>query len=166
MKKRELNRWVAEWLKSFLERCYPYADSIIVQELGSLTIANFLKRHGLLESQAGSVAFDIKTDVIGAVILPMNEVRLAIVEVEMNPVNLSSLCRTLGLSQILRPSHVFMISPQGWSSSLHQLVRDFHRVDVLEYAKDQHIIVAKWDLASASIRPGEVLTHGRTILSM
>jgi hypothetical protein len=162
---QELHRSVAQWLKGFLKRRYLRAEDIIVQGPSRSTIVNFLKHHGLLRrSQPESEAFNVKVDVIGAAVLTEDDIRLAIVEVELNSVNLSSLCRLLGLSQILCPSHAFIISPQGWTSSLQQLIRDFNRRDVLEYVKGRHIIVAKWDLSSASIRPGDVLTPGQGVV--
>jgi hypothetical protein len=81
-------------------------------------------------------------------------------EVKVDAINLRHFSQVLGYAKVARPTHAFIISPQGWTSSLHRLIRDFKRVDVLEYAPNRYIAVAKWDLSSASIRAGEVLTFG------
>lgn len=167
MLEQELYRPIASWLKGFLNRHYRNAQNVIVEDTSRSTVAAFLAKHDLLKWKPEGKIFDIKVDITGAVLLPsrrQRNLKLAIIEVKSRAVNLRSFSQVLGYAKVVHPSHAFIISPQGWSSSLHQLVQDFHRMDVLEYAKDQYIIVAKWDLASASIRPGEVLTYGQTII--
>ncbi len=39
-----------------------------------------------------------------------------------------------------------IVSPKGWSSSLHKLISDFSRKDVLCYFSDRYLTVAKWDM--------------------
>ncbi|MEM4382258.1 MAG: hypothetical protein QXX19_08530 [Candidatus Caldarchaeum sp.] len=157
---------IANWLERFLDRHYRNAKNVIVEDTSRLTVAAFLAKHDLLRWRPEGRIFDIKVDITGAVLLPLRRqliVKLAIVEVKVGAINVRSFSQVLGYAKVVHPSHAFIISPKGWSSSLHQLVRDFNRVDVLEYAPGKHIIVAKWDSASASIRPGEVLAYGQTI---
>lgn len=167
MIEQELYRPVVNWLKSFLNRYYRNAKNVIVEDTSRSTVAAFLVKHDLLKWKPEGRIFDIKVDVTGAVLLPSSHqlvLKLAIAEVKVGVVNLRSFSQALGYAKVVHPSHAFIISPKGWSSSLHQLVRDFNRVDVLEYARSQYIVVAKWDLASASVRSGEVLTYGQTIV--
>lgn len=167
MIEQELYRPIANWLKSFLNRYYRNAKNVIVEDTSRSTVAAFLAKHDLLKWKPEGRIFDIKVDVTGAVLLPLSRqlvLKLAIAEVKVGAVNLRSFSQVLGYAKVVNPSHAFIISPKGWSSSLHQLVRDFNRVDVLEYARGQHIVVAKWDLSSASVRSGEVLTYGQTMV--
>lgn len=167
MKERELYSSVANWLKSFLHRRYRGARNIIAEDTSRSTIADFLAKHDLLQWQSEGRTFDIKVDVAGAALLVMPRqpiIKLAIVEVKLGAINLRDFSQALGYAKVVRPSHAFIVSPQGWSSSLHQLIREFNRIDVLEYAKGQHIIIAKWDVSSASIRSGEVLTYGQAAM--
>lgn len=167
MLEQELYPPIANWLEGFLDRYYRNAKKVIVEDTSRSTVAAFLAEHDLLRWRPEGRIFDIKVDISGAVLLSLRRqliVKLAIVEVKVGAINVRSFSQVLGYAKVVRPSHAFIISPKGWSSSLHQLVRDFNRVDVLEYAPGQHIIVAKWDSASASIRPGEVLAYGQTII--
>jgi hypothetical protein len=166
-KEQELYQPVAQWLKGFLNRRYKRARNIIVEDTSRSTVAAFLSKHDLLKWQPEGKTFDIKVDVTGAVSLLTSLqpcVQLAIAEVKIGTINLRSFSQVLGYAKVIRPAYAFIISPQGWTSSLQQLIRDFNRRDVLEYVKDRHIIIAKWDLSSASIRPGDVLTPGQGIV--
>ncbi len=166
MLEQELYYPIASWLKSFLNRCYRNARDIIVEDTSRLTVSAFLAKHDLLKWKPEGRIFDIKVDISGAILLPLHRhrlaLKLAIAEVKGGVINLRSFSQALGYAKVVHPSYAFIISPKGWSSSLQQLVRDFHRIDVLEYARGQHIIVAKWDLSSASIRPGDVLAYGQS----
>lgn len=167
MEERELYHPIVDWLRSFLRRRYRGARNIIVEDTSRSTVAAFLAKHNLLKWQLEGKTFDIKVDITGAVLLltPRQPIiKLAVAEVKVGAINLRNFSQALGYAKVVRPSHAFIISPKGWASSLHQLVRDFNRIDVLEYARGQHIIVAKWDLSSASIRPGEVLTYGQAVV--
>jgi len=166
MRERELYSPVANWLRSFLSSRYRVAKQIVVEDTSRITIANFLAKHDLLQWQSEGRTYEIKVDVAGAALLAKRGqpiIRLAIVEVKTGAINLRDFSQVLGYAKVLRPSHAFIISPQGWSSSLHQLIREFDRLDVLEYAEGQHITIAKWDLSSGSIRRGDVLSYGEEL---
>lgn len=167
MLEQEFYQPVANWLKGFLNSYYPNAKNVIVEDTSRSTVSVFLAKHDLIQWKPEGRIFDIKVDITGAVLLPLRRqliLKLAIVEVKVGAINLRSFSQVLGYAKVVHPEHAFIISPTGWASSLHQLVRDFNRVDVLEYAPGQHIIVARWDSASASIRPGEILAYGQTIV--
>jgi hypothetical protein len=56
--------------------------------------------------------------------------------------------------------YAFLVSPNGWTENLQRLVRDYQRMDVLEYAPKRRLVVARWDIVSGSVREGEVLLAG------
>jgi hypothetical protein len=105
---------------------------------------------------------DIAVDVTGAALSTERNGRkilhLAIVEVKTHAINLRDLSQVTGYAKVVLPDFAFIISPKGWSESLHRLIRDFGRVDVLEYAPKRKVIVAKWNTISQSVRAGDVLT--------
>jgi hypothetical protein len=49
------------------------------------------------------------------------------------------------------------VSPNGWTENLQRLVRDYQRMDVLEYAPKRRLVIARWDIVSRSVRKGDVL---------
>ncbi|MBC7195563.1 MAG: hypothetical protein H5U37_07905, partial [Caldisericia bacterium] len=51
----------------------------------------------------------------------------------------------------------FLISPEGWSYSINKLIKTYQRNDILEYDFNKRIKIAKWDLLSKSIKPGDYL---------
>jgi len=163
MKEKELYPFVADWLKSFLRNRYPKASAIWVEDTSRTSISQFLSRHDLLRLFTWGAMLDIPADVTGAALLKTEKqqtVKLAIVEVKIGVINLRDFFQILGYAKVAVPDHAFIISPKGWSPTLQRLVRDFRRLDILEYAPGKFVIVAKWDNSSKSVRPGDVLFSG------
>lgn len=108
------------------------------------------------------VTLDIAVDITGAALLVTRDgkkiLKLAIVEVKNHPINLRDLSQVLGYAKVILPDNAFIVSPNGYSSNLQRLLRDFGRKDTLEYAPNRRIVIARWDIASGSIRPGEILS--------
>ncbi|MCX7598324.1 MAG: hypothetical protein N2512_05590, partial [Armatimonadetes bacterium] len=82
---------------------------------------------------------------------------LFLVEVKARPTNLAALAQLLGYCRIVQPEGAWLLSPLGWSAPLAKLVRDFGRGDLLEFAPGKKIVVARWDVATAQVRPGDAL---------
>ena len=163
MREKELYPFVVNWLESFLRDCYPKASAIWVEDTSRTSISQFLRRHDLLSLLPWGAVLDIPVDVTGAALLKIksqNIVKLAIVEVKVDVINLRDFSQLLGYAKVAIPDHAFIVSPKGWSPMLQRLVRDFGRLDILEYAQGKRIVVAKWDNLSKSVRPGDVLLPG------
>lgn len=163
--KGEIRKGVAKWLREFLCMRYPEAE-VVVEETMRRPIAWFLRRERLLKYFPIGFNYLLNVDVCGAVILlakggRYGDALLTIVQIQTSPISLKDLGKFAGCAKIIRPAYAFLISPEGWSGTLHRLVRDFGRTDILEYAFGRYIVVAKWDIASQSVRPGEVLTYGK-----
>lgn len=163
MRERDLYPLVANWLKNFLKERYPKAISICVEDTSRTNVAQFLRRNNLLDFAPWGTILDVPADVTGAVLVKIKDkqmIKLAIVEVKIGAINLRDFSQILGYAKVVVPDHAFIISPKGWMPSLQRLVRDFKRVDILEYAPGKLVVVAKWDCLSNSVRPGNVLWHG------
>ncbi len=162
MKEQQLYHPICCWLTDYLQRMYPRALSVIVEDTSRLTVATFLERNNLLRWIPVGDVFDIKVDITGAVVHQKKNkhiIDLAIVEVKVCAISLRDFSQILGYSRVVIPKHSFIISPEGWSSTLQHLIRDYKRVDILEYSKGKQIVVAKWDLISNSVRSGDVLIY-------
>lgn len=163
MRERDLYPLVVEWLRDFLKNRYPRAIEIWAEETSRSSVAKFLSKHNLLNLVRWGAMLDISPDVTGAAVIKakmQHSVKLAIVEVKLGVVSLRDLSQVLGYAKVTIPSHAFIISPKGWSPTIQRLVRDFKRLDILEYAQGKFIVVAKWDHLSNSVRPGDVLLPG------
>jgi len=162
MKEPELYPSVCEWLKRFLRSKFRSARHIWSEDTSRSSVAAFLKRHNLTSFVPWWATLDIAVDVTGAALLNMHNgrkiLRLAIVEVKTHAINLRDLSQGIGYAKVILPDFAFVISPKGWSESLHRLIRDFGRVDILEYAPKRKVIVARWDTISQSVRAGDMLT--------
>lgn len=163
MKEQELYPFVCHWLESFLRNRYPKAPAIWVEDTSRTSISRFLSRYDLLSLLPWGAMLDIPVDVTGAAVVRTKSqtvVKLAIVEVKIGTINLRDFSQILGYAKVVVPDHAFIISPKGWSPVLQRLVRDFKRLDILEYAPSKLIVVARWDNLSKSVRPGDVLLPG------
>ncbi len=87
-------------------------------------------------------------------------IKLAIVEVKVRAITLRDFSQALGYAKVVMPDHAFIVSPNSWTEALQRLVREFQRWDILEYAHGKRIVIAKWDIASNSVRPGDTLLAG------
>ncbi len=151
---------IADWLADYLSCRYPKA-SVITKPTIRQTVAKFITLNNLSRYFPERVLFQVSVDVCGVSFLEStNSVALAIVKFCNNAVTLNDCLTFKGYAQIVRADHAFIISPKGWTLSLQEFVRDFKRIDILEYAPGKLVVVAKWDLLSNSVRPGDVLLHG------
>ncbi len=164
MRERDLYRPVCDWLTDFLRQKYRSAHSVWADDTSRSSVADFLRRYNLTGYVPYWVTLDIPVDVTGAALIFTRQnrqlLRLAIVEVKMHPINLRDLSQLIGYAKVVRPDHAFIVSPKGWTENLQRLVWEFGRTDVLEYAPNRRIVVARWDVASDSVRWGEVLLSG------
>ncbi len=160
MRERDLYRPICDWLAEFLRRKYRSACSIWAEDTSRSSVAEFLRRHRLTTYVPWWVTLEIPTDITGAALIvtcQYHRLRLAIVEVKTHPINLRDLSQALGYAKVVKPDHAFLISPNGWAENLQRLVWDYGRTDVLEYAPKHYLVIARWDVASNSVRQGEVL---------
>lgn len=164
MKERDLYPLVTKWLENFLKKRYPKAVTILAEDTSTTGVAQFLRRHDLLAFAPWGAMLHIPADVTGAALIrtkAQQMIKLAIVEVKVGVINLRDLSQALGYAKVVVPDHAFIISPKGWSAVLQKLVQNFERTDILEYAPNRFIVVARWDNLSKSVRPGDIMPPGR-----
>ncbi len=160
MQERDLYRPVCDWLAAFLRQKHRSAQ-VWVEDTSRSSVAEFIRRHRLTSYVPWWVTLEIPVDVTGAALIVNRRhrsiLRLAIVEVKVRPINLRDLSQAIGYAKVVQPDYAFLVSPRGWTESLQRLVRDYQRMDVLEYAPKRHLVVARWDVVSQSLRRGDAL---------
>ena len=145
---------VCRWLKDFLASRFQSAD-VDVYDLSQTPISRFLRNYNKGQFPPEWVTWDIRVDVVGFIHQP-GITSLAFVECKNNKLTLAHLSQLLGYSRIAQPLLSFLISPEGFSSSLVSLLQDYHRHDVLEYHWEngrlpRQVVVAKWDMVACNL---------------
>jgi hypothetical protein len=170
----ELYDDIAHWLEEFLKSKHRKL-TIVAKNTSRKSLRDFIQKSlqnrtsqdAISENLTGVAAFDIKVDVTGIAWCASppcgkssKSIYLAIVEVKRSPISLKDLSQILGYARVVKPDYAFIISPEGWSSSIEYLVRRWGRTDILEYENGRYIVVGKWDLESRTVRPGDTLIPG------
>ncbi|MFN4179464.1 MAG: hypothetical protein ACK4I8_04070 [Armatimonadota bacterium] len=151
---------IVDWLTYYLLERHP-KTSIIVSPTSHQPVAKFISQHNLSRYFPDSPTYQVTVDVCGVSLSESkNHAVLAIARYVNQFITLNDCLILKGYAQIVHADHAFIISPKGWSPTIQRLVRDFKRLDILEYAQGKFIVVAKWDHLSNSVRPGEVLLPG------
>ena len=146
---------VCRWLKDFLASRFQSAD-VDVYDLSQTPISRFLRNYNKGQFPPEWVTWDIRVDVVGFIHHPQELTSLAFVECKNDNLTLAHLSQLLGYSRIAQPLLSFLISPEGFSSSLVSLLQDYHRHDVLEYHWEngrlpRQVVVAKWDMVACNL---------------
>ena len=146
---------VCRWLKGFLASRFQRAD-IDVYDLSHIPISRFLRNYDKGQFPPEWVTWDIRVDVVGFIHQPQEMTSLAFVECKNTKLTLAHLSQLLGYSRIAQPLLSFLISPEGFSSSLVSLLQDYQRHDVLEYHWEngrvpRQVVVAEWDIAACNL---------------
>lgn len=142
-KEKQLYEGVAEWLASHLQARNPRAR-VSAHDTHSIELSDFLRRERLHHYFENSEANEIQVDVTG-IVQQRDLVRLAFVECKAGPITLRDVGQLLGYSLVARPEWSFLLSPEGLSDHLSNLLLAFGRQDILTYGKNKHIRIATWN---------------------
>lgn len=153
---------VIEWLRKFLKERFKKAK-IIVFDSSHKKLNRLISDNGLEGAfPAEWVSWDISVDVVGIAI--DKETRLAFVECKNTPLTLRDLSQLIGYSVVAKPDFSFLLSPQGFSDSLIDLLKTYNRKDVLCYEaiegrSAKSIVVAKWVKDAKSLDWSTIIAH-------
>lgn len=158
---REMYEPVRKWLDRFLRDRFKDAQ-IRVYDGPPTKLLNILRRSGPEKTLPSDwPTWDIQVDVVGFIQMP-DVTHLALVECKNTALTIAHLAQLLGYARIARPRFAFLIAPQGMTGALTQLLRIYHRFDVLEYIQQDKspraLILARWDANSRSIDRTSVIT--------
>ncbi len=154
MQERDLYVPVSEWLQRRLAR----EAQVVCAVTAGRPLNIWLEEWQVTEYFPGAPAFEIDVDVAAVSIDPgSRSACLYIVEVKIEPLGLRALSQLLGYCKVAQPTEAWLLSPQGWSEALERLIRYYGRADVLEFAPGRWVVVGKWDVATNTVRPGDIL---------
>lgn len=132
-----------KWFGSYLQNKNPDAE-VIVHDVHKIYLSDFFTKTDFRQDFPDYSTYRIKIDLLG-VIKRRKQYELVFIEVKDRALNFSHLAQLLVYSKLVRPARAILISPQGLSMHLNDIVNKYHRIDMLEYMPIRKIQLAKWD---------------------
>ena len=132
-----------KWFSSYLQNKNPDAG-VIVHDIHKIYLSDFFTKTDFRRDFPDYSTYKIKIDLLG-VIKRGKQYELVFIEVKDGALNFSHLAQLLVYSKLVRPAQAILISPQGLSTHLNDIVNKYNRVDMLEYMQNHKIQLSKWD---------------------
>jgi len=162
LNEEELYEPVRAWLERVLRGRYRRMD-VRVFDSHRVKLSKMINESGLQRLFPQFNAWDVKVDVTG-IISSEKKGYLALVECKVKQLTLRDVGQLLGYSIVVNPILSVLTSPASPSDPLITLLKDYGRLDVLEYGpQKRHIRIAKWDSVRNEVIPSSVLPTGRLL---
>jgi len=158
----ELYEPVCTWLERVLREHYKRMY-IRVFDSHNVKLSQLINDLGQQKLFPQFKAWDIKVDITG-IISNDKKGYLALVECKIKQLTLRDVGQLLGYSIVVNPILSILTSPSSPTDPLITLLKDYGRLDVLEYGpKRRHIRIAKWDNVKNEVIPSSLLPPGRLL---
>lgn len=136
---------IIKWLKADLEQKFSKsAEKITVLDTHDSDLSNFIIKLKYQKYFPEFTTYQIRQD-ITAFIKRRNSVDLVFIECKNCHLSLIHLSQLIGYSCIALPIYSILISPKGIGTTLHKLLDDYNRKDILEFRPNRKIQIIKWD---------------------
>lgn len=152
---------VVSWLKAALKDARPgYSRKVF--NTSRTKLQTLIEREGLQQLFPMFSTYEILVDVT-AILKRGKLAYLGFVECKLNPISLRDVGQLLGYARVAQPVFALLLSPNGVSESLRQLLLVHRKYEILDYAPNRRIKVVTWDprrdevIFKSIIPPGEVL---------
>lgn len=155
---KEMYPDVMYWLNIYLQHKYPKAV-VKSYDTSRENLCEFIRRHKLSKYFSESDTYVVKVDVTG-VTLYREKCFLAFVECKLNSINLKDVSQLIGYSKVVKPVLSVIVSPEGISSPVNNLINIHRRYDILTYQDDLKVRIAKWNKSTKDIEVSTLLPHG------
>ena len=132
-----------KWFGSYLQNKNSDAE-VVVHDVHKVYLSDFFTKAEFRQDFPDYSTYKIKVDLLG-VIKRDGKHSLVFIEVKDGDLNFSHLAQLLVYSKLVRPAQAILISPQGLSMHLNDIVSKYHRLDMLEYMPNRKIQLSKWD---------------------
>jgi len=158
----ELYEPARTWLERILKEHYKRMN-VRAFDSHKIKLSRLISDLGLQSLFPEFNAWDVKVDITGVI---SNEKKgyLALVECKIKQLTLRDVGQLLGYSIVVNPILSVLASPASPTDPLITLLKDYGRLDVLEYGpKKRYIRIAKWDDVKNEVIPSSVLPPGRLL---
>lgn len=132
-----------EWFCDYLQNKNRNAE-VMVHDIHKIYLSDFFTKVAFRKNFPDYPTYKIKIDLLG-VVKEKDKYGLIFIEVKYGALNFSHLAQILVYSKLVRPSQAILISPQGLSVHLNNIINKYKREDMLEYMTNHKIQLAKWD---------------------
>lgn len=131
------------WFLEYFQNKNPEAK-VEVYDVHKVYLSDFFTKAKFRQDFPDYSTYKIKVDLLGLV-EKNGQYELIFIEVKDGDLNFSHLAQLLVYSKLVRPAQAILISPQGLSTHLNDIVNKYHRLDMLEYISNRKIQLSKWD---------------------
>ncbi len=132
-----------KWFGEYLQNKNPN-DEVVVHDVHKIYLSDFFAKAEFRKDFPDYSTYKIKVDLLG-LIKKDGKCSLIFIEVKDGELNFSHLAQLLVYSKLVRPTQAILISPQGLSTHLNDIINKYHRMDMLEYMSNRKIQLSKWD---------------------
>jgi len=140
---REMYPHVVRWLKGILLSRHRNAK-VHVWDSSATKLSRIIDDHNLSEFYPSYRSFDIRVDVVGAVVRK-KDADLILIECKITPITLRDLGQLLGYARVAMPRSALLLSPSYISEAMHYLLNIYKRHEVLSFGECKNIQIARWD---------------------
>ena len=136
---------VIEWLKKDLNQKFGHkASKITVLDTHDSDLSNFIMQLNYQKFFPEFSTYKIRQDITGFIEYK-DKVDLVFIECKNTSLSLIHLSQLIGYSCIALPIYSILLSPQGMGQTLNKLLKNFNRLDILEFRPKRMIHIIKWD---------------------
>lgn len=162
MKKQEMYEPVRVWFERFLKTNCKHMN-VSVFDSHNIKLSRLIDDLGLQRLFPQFNAWDVEVDITAVISNEQSEC-LALADINVKRLTLGDLGVFLGYSRVVNPSLAFVITTEPPVDPLITLLKDYGRIDVLEYGPEKRYIrIAKWDCVKNEVIPSSVLPRGRLL---
>lgn len=144
-------------IKTAFEKFYSCSYKNCFFEITSeIYVKDFISKYQLTKFYPDYQLFLIKVDICGIVQAKKQKKGLVIIEIKKSRITVDHISQILGYSKIILPAEAWIISPKGWTNLVENIAK--FRKDILKYKDNKYVKLAKFDVSSQTIKPGEILS--------
>jgi hypothetical protein len=159
---RQINERVADWLNNLLGWHYKHMK-VHTFVSHNTPLSSLIKDLGLQTLFPQCDAWEIKTDVTG-IIVGKNEVHLSLIDFASRSPTLTDVFQLSAYARVANPVLCMLISPQPPVDPVITLLKDYGRLDVLQYGPQRrHIRIARWESTRGEILYDTIIPKGRLL---
>ena len=131
------------WFRQYFQNKNVGAN-VEVYDVHKIYLSDFFTKAKFKKDFPDYSTYKIKVDLLGLVEKD-NRYKLIFIEVKDGRLNFAHLAQLLVYSKLVRPVQSILISNQGISTHLNDIINKYQRIDMLEYIPGHTIQLAKWD---------------------
>jgi len=146
---KEMYPDVLEWFKQLLKDKFSKAD-ITTDITAKLFLNKWLEKKSLNIYFPEYATYECKIDITGFV-KTQNKKFLCLIECKTSPITLRDLSQLLGYSKVINPEISILLSPKYVSNSLRLLLKEYSRLEILNYNNNKNIYIGRWNKNRHSI---------------